>query len=97
MPVRFAIDWLLTHAAPPLQYRAIVEVAKLNVPRAAELAYAYEPAVRLAVTQQPDGRWGRTMLGIPSMRAEHFEGVGTIPAVRRLLEYGWDRESPPLA
>jgi hypothetical protein len=97
MPVRFAIDWLLTHAAPPLQYRAIVEVAKLNVPRAAELPYAYAPAVKLAVTQQPDGRWGRTMLGIPSVRAEHFEGVGTIPAVRRLLEYGWDRESPPLA
>lgn len=97
MPVRFALDWLLTHAAPPLQYRAIAEVAKINSPRASELAYAYGPAMELAVTQQPDGRWGRTMLGIPSGRAEHFEGVGTIPAVRRLLEYGWDRESPPLA
>ncbi|HJR41738.1 MAG TPA: hypothetical protein VJ812_06570 [Gemmatimonadaceae bacterium] len=36
------------------------------------------------------------MLTVPSARAEHFQGVGTIPAVRRLLEYGWDREAPPL-
>jgi hypothetical protein len=37
------------------------------------------------------------MLTVPSSRAEHFDGVGTINAVRRLLEYGWDRESPPVA
>jgi hypothetical protein len=36
------------------------------------------------------------MLTVPPPRAEHFEGVGTINAVRRLLEYGWDRETPPL-
>jgi hypothetical protein len=36
------------------------------------------------------------MLTVPSQRAEHFEGVGTIPAVRRLLEYGWDKDTPPL-
>lgn len=36
------------------------------------------------------------MLGIPSSRAEHFDGVGTINAVRRLLEYGWDKDTPPL-
>jgi hypothetical protein len=36
------------------------------------------------------------MLDIPSPRAHGFEGVGTISATRRLLEYGWDRESPPL-
>jgi hypothetical protein len=36
------------------------------------------------------------MLTVPSSRAEQFEGVGTITAYRRLLEYGWDRESPPL-
>lgn len=37
------------------------------------------------------------MLTVPSSRAEHFEGVGTINAVRRLLEYGWDRDTPPVA
>jgi hypothetical protein len=50
----------------------------------------------LAATQQPDGTWNHAMLAIPSARAEHFEGVGTINAVRRLLEYGWDKDSPPL-
>jgi hypothetical protein len=36
------------------------------------------------------------MLTLPSARAEHFEGIGTINAVRRLLEYGWDKDTPPL-
>ena len=36
------------------------------------------------------------MLTVPSARAEHFEGIGTINAVRRLLEYGWDRDTPPI-
>ena len=36
------------------------------------------------------------MLTLPSIRSDHFEGVGTVNAVRRLLEYGWDKESPPL-
>lgn len=46
--------------------------------------------------QATDGTWGHAMLTVPANRAEHFEGVGTISAVRRLLEYGWDRETPPL-
>ncbi len=37
------------------------------------------------------------MLAVPSARAEYFEGIGTINAARRLLEYGWDKDSPPLA
>lgn len=36
------------------------------------------------------------MLGVPNARGEYFEGIGTINAVRRLLEYGWDKDSPPL-
>ncbi|HEV2181106.1 MAG TPA: hypothetical protein VGR59_12350 [Gemmatimonadaceae bacterium] len=50
----------------------------------------------LALSQRPDGTWNGAMLTIPGARAQDFEGVGTIPAVRRMLEYGWDRESPPL-
>jgi hypothetical protein len=50
----------------------------------------------LAATQSADGTWNRAMLTIPGARAEHFEGVGTINAVRRLLEYGWDRDAPTL-
>jgi hypothetical protein len=50
----------------------------------------------LALQQQADGTWNRSMLDVPSARSDNFEGVGTIPAVRRLLEYGWDKDSPPL-
>ena len=46
--------------------------------------------------QCPDGTWEGGMLSVPSSRAEHLEGVGTIPAVRRLIEYGWNKDTPPL-
>lgn len=35
------------------------------------------------------------MLQVPSSRGG-WEGVGTISAVRRLLEYGWDKDTPPI-
>jgi hypothetical protein len=34
------------------------------------------------------------MLAVPRAGDATFEGVGTIPAVRRLLEYGWEAEAP---
>jgi hypothetical protein len=98
-PVPFPLDWLLASAAAPIQYRAVVDVARLtdrvgddfaNVP------LTYRPALMLAATQSADGTWNRAMLTMPGPRAEHFEGVGTINAVRRLLEYGWTRETPTL-
>jgi hypothetical protein len=46
--------------------------------------------------QHGDGTWGNAMLTTPSQRSENFEGIGTINAVRRLLEYGWDKDTPPL-
>ena len=60
------------------------------------LPYAYKPAIELALSQHSDGTWNHNMLAIPTSRTERYKGVGTISAVRRLLEYGWDRESPPL-
>ena len=36
------------------------------------------------------------MLTAPSARSEGFDGVGTVHAVRRMLEYGWDKDSPPI-
>lgn len=65
-------------------------------PRFANLPYTYKPALLLSVQQQIDGTWNQSMLGVPAARAEKYEGVGTINAVRRLLEYGWDKDSPPL-
>ena len=98
-PVSFPLDWLLANGAAPLQYRAVVEVARLSErvgPDFANLPLTHRPALMLAATQSADGTWNRTMLALPAARAEHFEGVGTINAVRRLLEYGWPREAPTL-
>ena len=97
--MEFPLEWMLNNASPPLQYRAIVDVAKLErkgSPAVADLPYAYRPALELAVQADIDGVWNHSMLALPSQRAEHFEGVGTIPAFRRLTEYGWDKEGPPL-
>jgi hypothetical protein len=97
-PVVFPLSWVLGNASAPIQYRAITEVARLDVPkeRLAALALGFPPALSLALAQSSDGTWNSAMLAVPSERAEHHEGVGTIPAFRRLLEYAWDRESPPL-
>jgi hypothetical protein len=97
--VTFPIGWLLDNASPPIQYRAIIDVAKLGgqvTPNISNLPYSYRPAIELAVQAAVDGVWNRSILSIPSQRAEHFEGVGTVPAYRRLTEYGWDKEAPPL-
>ena len=98
-PVRFPLGWLLDHAAAPIQYRALCDVARLGASVSDEvrrLPYTYAPALRLAVAQHADGTWGDAMLALPNARSDFFEGIGTITAARRLSEYGWDRESPPL-
>jgi hypothetical protein len=90
---------MLEHAGASLKYRSITEVARLGDqmgPGLIALPYTYRPALMLALQQGLDGTWNRSMLSLPSTRSDHFDGVGTINAVRRLLEYGWDRDSPPL-
>jgi len=98
-PVSFPLDWLLANGAPPIKYRSLTEVARLTAEEAAQvsaLPFTHRPALMLSLQQSADGTWSGGMLGIPSARAEHFEGVGTIPAVRRLIEYGWHKDTPPL-
>lgn len=98
--VTFPLTWILENASVPVQYRAITEVARgtLNEPqRLSILPYSYQPALRLALAQRPDGMWSTTMLSVPAARSEAHDGIGTMVAVRRLLEYGWDKDSPPLA
>ena len=93
------MTWLLDHASNAIRYRAIVDVAKVGGDLAQEvtaLAYSHTPALMLALAQSVDGTWHGSMLDVPSARAEHFEKTGTINAFRRLLEYGWDKDSPPL-
>ncbi|HEX6536020.1 MAG TPA: hypothetical protein VF041_15595 [Gemmatimonadaceae bacterium] len=97
--IDFPLGWLLDNASPPIQYRATIEVARLALDDPARfdaLPYTYEPALTIAVQQSPDGIWYGSMLAVPAPRAELFQGIGTITAVRRLIEYGWTRESPPL-
>lgn len=93
----FPVDWLLDHATPPIQYRVCVDVMRMRPDeRLCTLPYASPTALRIGVTQSLDGTWSERMLTLPKTKTG-VEGVGTIPAVRRLLEYGWDRESPTLA
>jgi hypothetical protein len=96
--VKFPLGWLLEHASPPVRYRALTEVAQLDdaAAKAAWLPLSYVPAIELMLEQTQDGLWNHAMLSIPSSRATAFEGVGTIQAIRRLLEYGWQKDSPPL-
>jgi hypothetical protein len=98
-PVAFPLEWLLANAAAPIQYRSVIDVARLTEQVGtdfANLPLTYRPALMLAATQSADGTWNRAMLTVPGARAEHFEGVGTINAVRRLVEYGWTRDAPTL-
>lgn len=98
-PVRFPLDWLLAHACAPIRYRALIEVARLSPTETAQvsnLPFTHAPALLLAVQQGVDGTWEGGMLALPSARAQRFEGIGTIPAVRRLLELGWSKDTPPL-
>jgi hypothetical protein len=75
----------------------VVKQAGLDQRELSNLVLTHGPALVLASQQSVDGTWNESMLTIPSGRAEHFDGIGTISAVRRLLEYGWDKDSPPLA
>jgi len=93
------MTWLLEHGSNPIRYRAIVDVARFSgdsVRNVGVLPYAYGPALALALAQSTDGIWNGSMLEVPSGRGDHFERVGTINAFRRLLEYGWDKDAPPL-
>lgn len=97
--VYFPLRWLLEHAEIPIQYRSITDVARLGGevgPALASMPYAHPQAIALAVTQRPDGTWGEGLLQVPTPEQQWPAGIGTIQAVRRLLECGWDRESPPL-
>lgn len=95
----FPLSWLLEHASGPLKYRALTEIARTAYPTSPEvywLPYAHRPAIRLAVTQARDGMWNQSVLAVPGRHSTDFANIGTIPAVRRLAEYGWSTDSPPL-
>lgn len=94
----FPLQWISENASPAIIYRAFAEVAPGAGGGAdlSNLPYAQSQALRLAVSQRRDGTWNGAMLSIPSRTSTDFSGVGTIQAVRRLAEFGWNLESPPL-
>ena len=98
-PLTFPLSWLVEHASGPIKYRAMTEVARLSDPSRRDLdwlTHSHRPAIKLGVTQTRDGMWNHSILSVPGRHASDFANIGTIPAVRRLAEYGWSAESPPL-
>jgi hypothetical protein len=95
-PVQFPLGWILSNASSAIQYRAITDVVALPNGRDGfrGLSLAFPPALRLALAQEVEGTWGSSILSVPD--GNGVTKVGTIPAYRRLLEYGWDKDSPPL-
>ena len=66
-PLTFPVSWVVEHAAAPIKYRAMSDVARLSE-SAREvdwLPYSHRPAAKLAVTQNRDGTWNNSILGIP--------------------------------
>lgn len=97
-PITFPLGGVLRHGSLAVQYRALVDVARLEVPSSQlrALVYAQAPVIELAVTQQRDGTWHGAMLRLPN-RGEGLTGIGTVPAVHRLLELGVEPDFPALA
>jgi hypothetical protein len=92
--VRVPVRWLMREGTGAVQYRAIVELAKLKSPLDVQnVTLTQESAIRCAVTMHLDGTWGGRLFPLPGA-APHS---ATFSAFRHLLECGWDRDSPPLA
>ena len=86
--------WLMRESTGAVQYRAIVDLAKLKpAVDAQQIALVQESAIRCAVSMDLDGTWGGRLF--PSAGAAPH--TATFSAFRHLLECGWDRDSPPLA
>ena len=97
-PIQFPILWFLSHAPSPLQYRALTEIARLSpLPeKAPSLVYSFRPALLLAIRQELDGSWNTRMLSTPRDGESPLTATGTISAVRRLIELGWEKDTPTM-
>lgn len=104
-PVLAPVDWLLANAGPSVQARLLRDVVPwipgmrpvLEAANAAalwRLPYASRAGWHLLGQQESDGSWPDGLLTVPD--GVGLTGVGTIPAYRRLLELGWDADTPGL-
>ena len=100
--VRVPIGWLLDVGGAAVRARALAELGGTVLGEgirgeAEQIALGHRPAVWLALRQGRNGSWSEAMLALPAPDDPTFAGVGTVPAVRRLAEYGWPLESPSFA
>lgn len=86
--------WLLTVGGSVVQGRVLRELVGLP-PTSARVPYGSRLGWHLLSLQDGDGSWPAGLLTVPN--GSDLAGVGTIPAYRKLLELGWDPDSPGLS
>ena len=89
---------LLDAAGRAVRYRVVRELLPPEVGAGLTDAVwlSQREGIRLALAQRVDGIWNHLMLGVPKAGARDAAGqVGTVMAVHRLLELGWDQAAPP--
>lgn len=96
--VPFPLGWVLRQGSAAVRYRALVDAARIDVAPAdaRTLVHSLPAVIELAVTQQRDGVWNGAMLAIPDAGDARLTGIGTLPAIHRLLELGVDLDFPAL-
>jgi hypothetical protein len=98
---RFPLTWLFEAASPPIQYRALTEVAPpaaRDPERVAALRSAVlgdKGAQAIARRQKETGLWGGNLLGYGPSKVYGWKEMGTVFQYRRLLELGWTADQHP--
>lgn len=92
---RLPLSWLLEAASPPIQYRALAEVAPEAARDPEQLAALrtaateWKVAQAIARKQRDTGLWGGNLLGPGAHKAYGWKEAGTVFQYRHLLELGW--------
>jgi hypothetical protein len=98
---RLPLSWLQEAASPPIQYRALVEVAPPEardperVAALRQTVIEYKVATAIARKQRDDGLWGGSLLAPAALKAVGWKEPGTVFQYRRLLELGWPGDMRP--
>ena len=95
------LSWLFEAASPPIQYRAIAEVAPEAARDPERLAALhaevlnYKPAQAIVRKQKHTGLWGGNLLAPAASKPLGAKDTGTVFQYRRLLEFGWSPDQRP--
>lgn len=93
-PVPVPVGRLLAQGGAAVRFRLLRDVLGQAVPSSgwAMVPYGSRLGWHLLGLQDCEGMWPGGWLTTP--KGTSLDGVGTIPAYRRLLELGWDPETP---